>query len=168
MRTTVVSLRDANEVLRKFGIALDSKACRRRRRDEGFRWIDLEELLSESLHVLAVDWRESLQDVLESIAPQLYSIGLTFDSDLNDAGKEGMIEIDGEWEKVKYRLNDDLDDVIRSINRLTRNKAEYRRFRSCEGTDVRWYGFLSKEDWARLESNVPNVLSLLFCSVDRK
>ena len=164
METTVIPLDDAREVLGKFGIGPEGQAYQRWRRDDGFRRVDLESVLSKSVLVLAIDWRESLLDALENVATQLYSLGFSFDSDLDDDGNQGYVEIDGKRGDVKYDPsdNDDLDDVMRSINQLIKEKAQYRKFRSCEGTDSRWYGLLSNENWKSLESNLPGVLSLIW------
>ncbi len=161
---TIIPLDDAHEVLGAFGIGPYNKAYERWRRDDGFRRVDLEDVLNESPLVLTVDWREWLQDALETVGTQLDSLGITVESDLNDEGNQGYIKGDGAREAVKYvpADEDNFDDVVQSINRIINNKAQYRKFRSCEGSDGWQYGLLTNEDWKALESNAPNVLNVLF------
>lgn len=164
METTIVPLDDAHEVLGTFRIGPDNRAYQRWKRDDGFRWVDLEDVLNESPLVLSVDWREWLQDAVETIETQLDSLGITAVVELDEEGNQGHVEIDGAKATIKYVPNDEdnFDDVIQSINGLMKRKAEYRKFRSCEGTDGWCYGLLSEEDWKSLESNAPNAVSLLF------
>ena len=161
---TIVPLDDAHEVLGTFGIGPYNKAYERWRREDGFRWVDLEDVLDESPLILNVDWREWLQDALETVRGQLDSLGIALDSDLGDEGNEGHVEIDGARETIKYipADEDNFDDVVRSINRLIKEKAQYRKFRSCVGSDGWRYGVLAIQDRKALESSAPNTLNLLF------
>lgn len=161
---TIIPLDDAHEVLGTFGIGPYNSGYQRWRRDDGFRRVDLEDVLNESPLVLTVDWREWFQDALETIRSQLDSLGITVEPDLHEEGHQGHIAVDGAREAVKFvpADEDDFDTVIQSLNRLVKGKAQYRKFRSCEGSDGWRYGLLTNEEWKALESNAPNLLNLLF------
>jgi hypothetical protein len=165
--TTIVPLDDAHEVLGTFGIGAYNKAYQRWRRDDGFRLGDLEDVLNESALVLTVDWRECLPYAVETVEAQLESLGIAMQSDMDEEGTRGSVEVDGRREALKYcpADEDDFDAVMLSINRLIEDKAHYRKFRSNEGTDGWQYGVLANADWTALESNAPNVTELLFASV---
>ena len=62
--TTIVPLDAALEALSVFGIGPYNREYQRWRRDDGFRFVDLEDVLGESPFVLAVDWRLSKISVL--------------------------------------------------------------------------------------------------------
>jgi hypothetical protein len=164
MEKTIIPLDDAHEILGTFGIGPYNTVYQRWRRDDGFRWCDLEGVLNESPLVLAIDWREWLQDAVETIVTQLDALGINVASDLDEEGNQGHIEIDGGREAIKFvpADDDDFDNVVQSVNRLIKDKAQYRKFRSCEGSDGWWYGLLTNEQWVSLESAVPNTCSLMF------
>lgn len=61
---TVVPLDAVHEVLSVFGIGPENREYQRWRRDDGFRLVDLEDVLGHSQFVLSVDWREALPDAL--------------------------------------------------------------------------------------------------------
>ena len=162
--TTIIPLDDAHEALSVFGIEPSHRSYQRWRRDDGFRLVDLEDVLDESQFVLKVDWREYLQDAIDIVLAQLSSIGVLANADLGEEGAQGHIEINGERKTIKYvpSDDDDFDQVIRSINSLIYAHAQYRKFRSCEGTDGWAYGLLSNEDWTALESSAADLTRLLF------
>jgi hypothetical protein len=161
---TVIPLDTATEILSAFGVGPDSEEYQRWCRDDGFRQVDFEEVLNTSPFVLGVDWREWLQDAMDTIVDQLSALGITLTADLGEEGEQGTIEVDGRTEDVKYVRNDedDFDDVVLAVNRLVRPHAHYRKLQSREGSDGWWYALLRKEDWDRLEENAPDTLSLLF------
>lgn len=165
--TTIVPLNAAHEVLSVFGIGPYNREYQRWRRDDGFRLIDLEDVLGHSQFVLDVDWREALPDALSTILDQLRAFGISAASDVDDEGSEGRLEIDGQIKAVKYLPSDgdDFDCVIRTINSLIPTKARYRKFRSSEGSDGWMYGILSNEDWKALEANAGDLTGLLFAEV---
>ncbi len=164
LEKTIVPLDAAHEVLSTFGIGPYSKAYQRWRREDGFRLVDLEDVLGESQFLLRVDWREWLQDAVNTILGQLSAIGVSAIADLGEEGEHGHIEIEGKREHVKYVPNDDddFDKVIRSINALISAKGQYRKLRSCEGSDGWKYGLLSNDDWKALESRAIELAQLLF------
>lgn len=166
METTIIPLDDAHDVLGTFRIGPSNRAYQRWKRDDGFRWVDLEDVLSESPLVLSVDWREWLQDAVDTIEAQLGSLGFPVDVELDDEGNRVHLEVEGTKAEIKYVPNDEdnFDDVIQSVNGLIKGKARYRKFRSCEGTDGWCYGLLANEDWETLELNAPNTTSMLFFS----
>jgi hypothetical protein len=156
-------------VLATFGIGPYSKGYQRWRRDDGFRLVDLEEVLGESQFVLRVDWREWLQDATNTIRDQLGAIGISAAADLGEDGDQGYIEVEGRREVIKYVPNDDddFDVVIQTINSLISTKGRYRKFRSCEGSDGWAYCLLSNENWNELESSAGELMNLLFFSFSR-
>lgn len=162
MEGTIIPLKDADEILRAFGIGTQNKAYQRWRRDDGFRWVDLEDVLSESRLVLNIDWRACVQGALDTVARQLDAFGFSVDTDLNDEGNQGHVEIDEGREAIRYADNDDFDNVIQAVNRLIKDKVQYRMFRSCKGTDGWQYGLLTNESWKSLETIAPNTMNLLF------
>lgn len=160
--TTIIPLDDAHEILGTFGIGPRSQGYQRWRRDDGFRWVDLEDVLNESSAVLSVDWRDALQDALETVATQVGDIGISLGSDLDEEGEQASLEVDGKRVSVAYSADGDFDTVVRAINGLIADKAQYRKFRSSEGSDGWRYGLLTNEDWKSLETNAPKVTALLF------
>lgn len=165
--STIVPLDAAHEVLSVFGIGSDNREYQRWRQDDGFRLIDLEDVLGHSQFVLSVDWREALPDALSTILDQLGAIGISASSDLADEADEGQLEIDGQNAAVKFVPSDgdDFDQVIRTVNSLISAKARYRKFRSSEGSDGWMYGLLSSEEWNSLEAEASDLTALLFDDV---
>ena len=142
--TTIVPLEDAEAIMAAFPLDSGSREYQRLRRDDGFRWLDLETVLANSPLVFQIDWRESLQDAIDAAANQLDSFGIALDANFDADGTQGTLSIDDNTDKIKYVPNDDddFDAVIASINRLIEGNAEYRKFKSCEGTDGWQYGVL--------------------------
>src|SRR5579884_2753440 len=151
---TIVPLDEAHEVLAAFRIDPNSRECERWRRDDGFRQIDFEDVLTKSGSVLGVDWRDCLYDPVEIVLRQLHDLGIAATADLGKEEDQGIIRVDGRsaWIKFVAGEEDDFDDVIAAVNGLIRPRAQYRRFRSSEGSDGWWYAVLSNEDWQALEA----------------
>ncbi|MFN0195708.1 MAG: hypothetical protein ACKVT0_03125 [Planctomycetaceae bacterium] len=167
---SIITLDDAHEILSALGIGPSSRGYQRWRRDDGFRRVDLEDVLDESPCVLGVDWRDSLSDPVERIIDQLAEIGLAAIADLvGEDQNEGTITIGDQVAKIKYvtRDNDDFDDVIAAINRLMGSNACYRKFRSCEGADGWSYAVLKNEDWKALASAASSTVDLLWTDARR-
>lgn len=164
---TIVPLDAAHEVLSVFGIGPENREYQRWRRDDGFRLVDLEDVLGHSQFILSVDWREALPDALSTILDQLRALGISAVSDVDDQQDEGQLEIDGHVALVKFVPSDgdDFDGVIRTINSSISTMARYRKFRSSEGSDGWLYGLLSNEDWNALEANAGDLTGLLFAEV---
>jgi hypothetical protein len=164
---TIIRLNDAHEILSAFGIGPSSRGYQRWRTDAGFRQVDFEDVLNESTNILAVDWRECLQDAIDTVIGQLEELEIEASADLNDEGCEGEIQIDGQCSNIKFVPvdEDDFDQVMATINRLIANKAAYRKFRSCEGSDGWCYAVLKSDDWQAIESSSKDVVDLLFTKV---
>jgi hypothetical protein len=113
---------------------------------------------------LTVDWREWLQDAVDTITGQLEELGMEAAADLGEDGNEGVIQVDGKSSRIKFvpADEDDFDRVIEAINRLIADAARYRKFRSCEGSDGWSYALLRNEDWHALESAAGATIRLLF------
>lgn len=162
--TTIIPLKDASDLLIAFGVDTGSDQVHRWKREDGFRWIDLEGLLSESDSVLVIDWREELSIALEEIQEQLEQLQIDFEFDLDENEEQGDITVDGATKAVKY-IPDDGDEfhtVIDTINELIQPRARYRMFRSSEGSDTWSYALLTEEAWRKLESDAPKTVVLLF------
>lgn len=161
---TIIPLDDAHEVLSVFGIGPSSRAYQRWRRDDGFRHVDFEEVLGESRSVLSVDWREWLQDAIETITGQLDELGIEAAANMEEDGNEGVLQIAGKTARIKFvpADDDDFDRVIEAINGLMAPLAQYRKFRSCEGSDGWSYAVLKNEDWQTLETAAGATVKLLF------
>jgi hypothetical protein len=161
---TIIPLDNAHEILSVFGIGPSSREYQRWRRDDGFRHVDFEGVLNESRSVLTVDWREWLQDAVDTITGQLEELGMEAAADLGEDGNEGVIQVDGKSSRIKFvpADEDDFDRVIEAINRLIADAARYRKFRSCEGSDGWSYALLRNEDWHALESAAGATIRLLF------
>ena len=161
---TIIPLDEAHEVLSMFGIGPSSRGYQRWRREDGFRHVDFEDVLNESRSVLPVDWREWLQDAVDIITCQLEALGIEAAADLGEDGNEGVIEVEGKSQRIKYvpSADDDFDRVIEAINRLIVETAKYRKFRSCEGSDSWSYGLLKTDDWQALEVAAAATVKLLF------
>ena len=161
---TIIPLDDAHEILSVFGIGPSSRGYQRWRRDDGFRHVDFEEVLGESHSVLNIDWREWLQDAVDTITSQLEELAIEAEADLGEDGNVGVIQIGGKSERIKYVPvdGDNFERVIDAINRLISDKARYRKFRSCEGSDGWSYGLLKNEDWQALETAAGATVRLLF------
>ena len=54
----IVCTKDGSNLSPSFGIGGDNREYQRWRRDDGFRWVDLEDTLNTSEFVLCIDWRE--------------------------------------------------------------------------------------------------------------
>jgi hypothetical protein len=163
----IVPLDDAHELLVAFGISPDSREVQRWRRDDGFRQVDLEDVLNESGSVLGVDWRDCLHDAVEIIVRQLRDLGSAVTMDLDEEDDQGTIRVDGQPARIKFVATDedDFDDVIGAVNGLIRPKAQYRKFRSSEGSDGWSYAVLKNEDWQALEAAADRTVKLLFSEV---
>ncbi len=161
---TIIPLDDAHEVLSVFGIGPSSREYQRWRRDDGFRHVDFEGVLRKSRFVLKVDWREWLQDAVDTITGQLEELGIEAAADLGEDGNEGVLEIAGKTARIKFvpADDDDFDRVIEAINCLIAASARYRRFRSSEGSDGWSYAVLKNEDWQALETAAGATVRLLF------
>lgn len=161
--TTIIPLDDALKVLAAFGIGSDNPEFQRWRRDDGFRWVDFEDVLNESRFVLNVDWREWLQDAVDTIRDQLGALGFVVTADLGEEGEQGTLEVDGNTASVKYVPSDedDFDNVVASVNQLIASRARYRKFASCIGSDGWVYGILPFEKWGALEASVQKTMKLL-------
>jgi hypothetical protein len=164
---TVISLHDAHEILSAFGIGPQSHGYQRWRRDDGFRQVDLEDVLIESSNVLSIDWRGWLQEAVDTIVAQLANIEIAIEAALDEDRDRGTINIDGKTADVKFVPDegDDFDDVIASINQLIAPKARYRKFRSSDGTDGWIYGLQSNENWRSIQSGAGHSADLLFKDV---
>jgi hypothetical protein len=160
----IIPLQDAQKVFSTFGIGPDNPEYRRWRREDGFRHVDLEDVLDTSHMVLVVDWREWLQDAVDKMAEQLAALDIPLTAELGEEGEQGTVEVDGIIRKVKYIPDDDddFDDVMEAINLLIKGRAGYRKFRSSEGSDGWRYAVLKDEDWQMLVSSVPDLIQLLF------
>lgn len=135
--TTIIPLDQSHEVLSVFGIGPSSQQYQRWCRDDGFRQVDFEDVLSESSAVLNVDWREVLQDAVDVIIRQLEEIDIEADAGLDEDGVEGVLQVEGQSARVKFvpADGDDFAQVIATVNRLIAPTALYRKFRSCVGSD---------------------------------
>lgn len=161
---TIIPLDAADEILSSFGISPSSLGYRRWRRGDGFRQVDFENILAESRFVINVDWREWLQDAVDTIIRQLDDLEMEATVDLGEDGEEGEIQIGSRIGRIKYvpADNDDFDLVIKTINSLIAERAQYRKFRSCEGSDGWSYAVLRKENWQALDLARSATVKLLF------
>jgi hypothetical protein len=116
----IIPLDDAHKILAVFGIDPSSRECQRWRRDDGFRQVDFEGVLSESGAVIIVDWREWLQDAVDLIIRQLNELGIKASADLGGDGNEGFLQIDEKTTRIKFvpEDEDDFDRIIEAVNRL--------------------------------------------------
>lgn len=164
VESTIISLDTAHKILSAFDIGPDNREYKRWRRDDGFRQVDLEDVLSESQFVLIVDWRDSLEDVVEKMVNQLRRIDIPSHAELDDDGNQGYFEVFGNRSNIKYLAadDDDFNAVIASINKSIGTKARYRQFSSSVGSDGWSYGLLLNDEWEWLKSNAPKVVELLF------
>ena len=164
--STIVPLDDCHTLLASFGVAGDNREYQRWRRDDGFRWVDLEDTLNTSEFVLGIDWRESLSDAVDTIGHQLSLIDVQLDVNLNDEVDCGTICIGMSSTEIKF-VPDDYDDfcnVVDAVNRLLDGRVVYRKFNSCEGSDGYWFGLQTAEQWNALDSAIPQTGKLIFKS----
>ena len=129
--------------------------------------IDLEGVLDESGLVFAMDWRGWLKENIDIIIEQLGKLDISATASLDKDGNQGKFHLDGRSAVIKFipADEDNFDDVMVAINRLIGNKAHYKKFRSCEGSDGWVYALLKNEDWNSLHSSVPQALGLVFKDV---
>jgi len=162
--TTIIPLGDTHTLLASFGIGGDNREYQRWRRDDGFRWVDLEDVLNTSPLVFGIDWREWLQDAIETISDQLSSLDITLVSELNDDGDRGTISVNGNSREIQFVLddNDDFCAVVASVNALIGGRAANRKFKSCEGSDGYWFGLQTVEQCNVLDGSLPQTLNLIF------
>ncbi len=161
---TIIPLQEAHEILSVFGIGPASREYQRWRRDDGFRHVDFEDVLSKSGAVLIVDGRECLEDIIDVVLRQLQEIDIKADADLGEDGDEGVLRVEGQSARLKFvpANDDDFDDVISMVNGLIKGKACYKKFRSCEGSDGWRYAVLLNSDWQELELSARESAALLF------
>lgn len=164
--TTIVPLDAAQKLLSTFGVGPEHQAYQRWRRDDGFRLVDLEDVLVSSKSILGVDWRDPLEEAVGRILDQLAGVGISAKTELTDDGC-GSIEIDGQREPIKFVSSDDddFDRVICGVNSLIVATAQYRKLRSSEGSDGWWYGLLFNDDWRKLDSTTADLTRLLFAEL---
>jgi hypothetical protein len=164
---TIIPLDDANEMLSVFESGrYFEKEYQRWRRDDGFRHVDFEGVLCKSRSVLIFDNNSWLAETGETIVKQLSALGIDSRAEFDDEGDHGFIEVGGKRADIKYVPTNDFNDVIRAINPLIEDKAHYRKFRSCQGSDTYEYAILKNEDWKSLEGSVPELVKLLFGPID--
>lgn len=163
-RSMLIPLEEAHEVLFAVGIGPESRGYQRWKRADGIALDDLEHILTESMLVLGIDWRESPEDATEIILRQLSTLGFNASSDLGEDGTQGTLTIEGAAIPVKYAPadKDDFDNVIGAINKVILPKARYRKFASCEGSDGWLYVVLPAETWQHLNSTAKLALTALF------
>jgi hypothetical protein len=161
---SIVPIDDAHEILHAFGIGPESRSYQRWKRENGFRKVDLEDVLSESPRVFGADWREWLQDVVLDVVDKAQLIGIEVVAALDDEGNSGVIRCDDREEDVEYvpANRDDFDEVASAIDTVLGGRAEVRKFKSCEGSDGWLYAMLSPQDWAHLENVATDSLNSLF------
>ena len=167
LSAVIIPPTDADRLLAAFGVGTDSPDYTRWRRESGFRLSDLETLLSDSRDVLAVDWRDALSDAIDVMVAQLEAVGFKASADLDDEGRAGELRVDGEAVPVKYvpADHDDFDEIIAAVNPLIGGAAQYRKFRSSEGSDGWWYAILPLQTWERLQVEAARSMDLLFTDV---
>ncbi|QDU41207.1 hypothetical protein Mal4_55720 [Maioricimonas rarisocia] len=161
----VIPLDDAHEILGTFGIGPDNRSYQRWRRDDGIERHDLETILADSPHYLAVDWRSSLDELRDLICDQLEAVDVPVEFELHgEDGNKGTIHVGEQSLAVRYVASeeDDFDDVIRAINRLVAPRAAYRKLRSCEGTDGWAYVLATRETWRDLDAAAGAVTDMMF------
>ena len=161
---SIVPIDDAHEILHAFAIGPDSRGYQRWKREDGFRRVDLEDVLFESPRVFGADWREWLQDVVLDVVGKAQLIGIEVVAVLDEDGNSGVIRCDDREEDVVYvpANRDDFDDVASAIDTVLGSRAEVRKFKSCEGSDGWSYAMLRCQDWAHLETVASNSLESLF------
>ena len=164
--STIVPLDDCHTLLASFDIGGDNREYQRWRRDDGFRWVDLEDVLNTSPFVLGIDWSEWLNDAVDTIAHQLSLIDVQLDVNLNDDGDRGTISVGESSTDIKFVPDDDYNfcAVVSAVNRLLGGRAVYRKFNSCEGSDGYWFGLQTAGQWHALYSTIPQTVKLIFTS----
>ena len=164
IESTIVPLDNCHTLLASFGIGGDNREYQRWRRDDGFRWVDLEDTLNTSEFVVGIDWREWLNDAVDTIAHQLSLIDVQLDVNLNDDGDRGAISVGSASADIKFVPADDDDfcAVVTAVNRLLGDRASYRKFNSCEDSDGYWFGLQTADQWNALDSSIPQTVKLIF------
>ena len=161
----IIDLASSHTLLAAFGIDGRNPEYQRWRRDDGFRLDDLEDVLvSEGTGVLVVDWRGELDEAIDDVAEMLAPHGIELEASMDEYEPLGTVTIGGASAAIKYVPNDDddFDDVILSLNRLLAGRAEFRKWRSCEGSDTYAYALLAPHAWSELSTAVPTLIARLF------
>ena len=165
---SIIPLDDAHEIFHALGIGPESKEYQRWKRPDGFRLVDMDDVMGGSESVLGVDWRDGLDDIVDIILRQLNALGFEASADLGEEGEMGTLTIDGITLAVKHVRadHDDFNRIIAAINALIAGKARYRKYASCEGTDGWWYAVLPNDIWQHLRTTAGSTLDILFTDRD--
>lgn len=149
---------------------MNDRQYTRWRRDDGFRWVDLEDVLFTSPFILSVDWREYLPDAIQVIQSNLACFDVRLVADMDEAEPQGSIAIEGKVEPVRYVPSEhdaDFNQVVGAVNRLLEGLGlEYRLFNTTVGSDGWTYAVLTLGQWRELKDKVPEAVDMIFRSVD--
>lgn len=154
----------ANEILANFGISRPSRNYERWHKGDHFLLDEFDEVLFESRYIFIIDWRAWFKEEMETIVSRLSDFGITLDVDFDEDGNEGVISCGGKSERIKYCPNDDDDfeDVIRALGRISPNQVEFRSSPFNEGSDTWIFAVNGPDEWKEVDEIAPEVMNHFF------
>jgi len=160
-----ISEETAQEVLMAFGISERTPEYDRWVRDDGFRPVDLVDVLAPSKRLFAFDHRGDLQEFLVALGEALRSHGIESTIGATRYGNNrthAAISIDRET--VNFELNQGeliaLEDKLSKIE--VASSRSLRFWISGDGTDTVGLAILGQETWKNLEALDATLIEYLF------
>lgn len=144
----------AQEILAIFGITSNSRAYDRWLKDGGFSVEDFEDVLSESIYLIGVDWRSDIEEPLRYLSKAMSELGYELNYECNEELTDAVVSCGGKTVHVHYDPIEDADFSVQmaKINEISPDDLEIRFDTTCEGSDSWNYGLLTEEEWGVLES----------------
>jgi hypothetical protein len=161
-----ISEATAQEILAAFGISGPSPEYERWVRDDGFRPIDLVDVLSPSQRKITIDWRDALENVFIDLTRAFESHGLETSSDSTfvDEGRRetGVFRL-GSHAIEFARTREGIVDFTQKLRELEIATSGALAFRLKDtGSDTVVLALLPREDWAALDALDSRVITYLF------
>jgi hypothetical protein len=156
----------AQQILIAFGIAGPSPEYERWVREDGFRPIDLVDVLGPSPRRILIDWRGTLEDAVADLTRAFASHGV-------EASFDGAVVADGRRATGVFRLGGHVIEFERTREGIAdfRQKLRQLEIATCdalafrvddEGTDTIALALLRPEDWAALDALDSRAVTYLF------
>jgi hypothetical protein len=155
----------AQQILITFGISGPSPEYERWVQEDGFRPIDLADVLRPSPRRILIDWRDALEDVLADLARAFASHGIdaSFDSASVDDGRgeTGFFHLRGHVIELQ-RARQEITEFRRKLRRLEMATSDTLAFRIDEGGDTIALALLRREEWVALDALDSRAVTYLF------
>jgi hypothetical protein len=134
-------------------------------RDDGFRPIDLVDVLRPSPRHITIDWRDALEDVFMELTRAFESHGFDTSCDSTFVGEgrreTGVIRLGSHGIEFE-RTREGIVDFKQRLRELEIATSDALAFRLNDGSDTCVLALLRHEDWARLDALDAKVITYLF------